>query len=267
MFDFFFLPPTNSTKKCLSYSFTTGNGVLPWRCFCVCLLFLFSYLCPHSLCPGWAENGSISANTGGEVENSMALSYDLATACGLITAINRETQGESVSMWVGQSRTDNRRGLSNTLHSTLIWRTCGTNIKENIGFPGGGCKRTTRTLYIPAGPQFDSATLCSDSSGVGQRGWLRFDVNTLHCSLTYRWIPVMHYCHAPITARTWNAGQVNHSGNWNHPAPAAYSRKLLQCKHCSVPFSDESMNKWLMYSFLNKNFTSHICLLHLPNPS
>lgn len=118
-------------------------------------------------------------------------------------------------LWVGQSRTDSHRGLSNTLHSTLVllWRTCGTNIKENTGFSWRGYKRTTRTYYIPTGPQFDSLTFCSASSRVGQCGRFRFDVNTLQCSLwTYHWFPVVHYSLTPITAQMWSTGQVNHSG-------------------------------------------------------
>lgn len=52
---------------------------------------------------------------------------------------------------------------------------------------------------IPAGPPFVCPTFCSALPRVGQRGWFRFDVSTLQCSLsTYHWFPVMHCCPTPI---------------------------------------------------------------------
>lgn len=139
--------------------------------FAFCFPF---YLWPHSFCNLVMQKMEYSTWHGLEKwKIAWPSTTWLQPAVWLQQSIERDRErerGEKVceavcahrGLWVRQSRTDNHRGLSNTLHSTLvlIWRTCGTNIKENTGFSWRGNKRTTRTQYIPTGLQFVSLNFC-----------------------------------------------------------------------------------------------------------
>ncbi|KAK2882129.1 hypothetical protein Q8A73_022639 [Channa argus] len=69
-----------------------------------------------------------------------------------------------------------------------------------------GSDRAEQTITEDS--QIHSTPLLCSSEEHGRSAWaLRFDVNTLQCSLsTQHWFPVMHYC-LTITAPVWNTDQ------------------------------------------------------------
>lgn len=81
---------SGSSQPCLCDSFTTARGLLSAVMF-LCLPSSFlAYLRPHSLCDLLVQKtGVFRPAWTAQVENRPALSYDLAAASCLITAINR----------------------------------------------------------------------------------------------------------------------------------------------------------------------------------
>lgn len=79
----------------------------------------------------------------------------------------------------------------------------------------------------------------------------------------YRWLPVMHCCPAPITAGTWNTGQLNRLGI---KITSSIAGKRLCCTDVCFFQNQAWVSEWLVYTSecsLNKNFASHIRLSHL----
>lgn len=125
----------------------------------------------------------------GEVENSTALSYNLATARCLITERERQERVCVSTCTRGSDKAEQTIGEGSQTHSTPLL--CPS--EEHVGriskrtldsSEGGDKKRTTRTHYVPVGLPFACLTFCHTSPSVGQCGWFRFDVNALQCSLS-----------------------------------------------------------------------------------
>lgn len=186
----------------------------------------------------------------GEVENSTALSYNLATARCLITERERQERVCVSTCTRGSDKAEQTIGEGSQTHSTPLLRPSEEHVgrisKRTLDSSEGGDKKEQQehimSLLDYRLLAWLSVILHQVSVNVGGFG-LTLTRSSALCR-PYHWFPVMHCCPTPITAGMWNTGQLNHLGI---KITSSLAGKRWCCTICG--FQNKAwINEWLVYT-------------------